>query len=142
VQVRHDEGVAIRIDPEPCAVVRKGDSEAAATASAEVSVSAPQPIAVATSAPAEPVGERRHVTVMFCDLVDSAALLHGSTLRTFLQNRAEQRCCRCFLGLPAFRSGSSCGGERYYPVVMLGLSLPAKQFTLEMQPAKQSTLEM
>jgi hypothetical protein len=28
VQVRHDEGVAIRIDPEPCAVVRKGDSEA------------------------------------------------------------------------------------------------------------------
>jgi hypothetical protein len=28
VQVRHDEGLAIRIDPEPCAVVRKGDSEA------------------------------------------------------------------------------------------------------------------
>jgi hypothetical protein len=28
VQVRHDEGIAIRIDPEPCAVVRKGDSEA------------------------------------------------------------------------------------------------------------------
>jgi hypothetical protein len=28
VQVRHDEGVAIRIDPKPCAVVRKGDSEA------------------------------------------------------------------------------------------------------------------
>jgi hypothetical protein len=28
VQVRHDEGVAIRIDPEPRAVVRKGDSEA------------------------------------------------------------------------------------------------------------------
>jgi hypothetical protein len=28
VQVRHDEGVAIRIDPEPCAVVRKGDGEA------------------------------------------------------------------------------------------------------------------
>jgi hypothetical protein len=28
VQVRHDEGVAIRIDPEPCAVVCKGDSEA------------------------------------------------------------------------------------------------------------------
>jgi hypothetical protein len=28
VQVRHGEGVAIRIDPEPCAVVRKGDSEA------------------------------------------------------------------------------------------------------------------
>jgi len=28
VQVRHDEGVAIHIDPEPCAVVRKGDSEA------------------------------------------------------------------------------------------------------------------
>ena len=28
MQVRHDEGVAIRIDPEPCAVVRKDDSEA------------------------------------------------------------------------------------------------------------------
>jgi hypothetical protein len=28
VQVRHDEGVAIRIDPEPCAVVREDDSEA------------------------------------------------------------------------------------------------------------------
>jgi len=28
VQVRHDEGVAIRIDPEPCAVARKGNSEA------------------------------------------------------------------------------------------------------------------
>jgi hypothetical protein len=28
VQVQHDEGVAIRIDPEPCAAVRKGDSEA------------------------------------------------------------------------------------------------------------------
>jgi hypothetical protein len=26
VQVRHDEGVAIRIDPKPCAVVRKGDN--------------------------------------------------------------------------------------------------------------------
>jgi hypothetical protein len=25
VQVRRDEGVAIRIDPEPCAAVRKGD---------------------------------------------------------------------------------------------------------------------
>jgi hypothetical protein len=28
VQVRHVEGVAIRIDPKPCAVVRKDDSEA------------------------------------------------------------------------------------------------------------------
>ena len=28
MQVRHDEGVAIRIDPEPCAVARKGNSEA------------------------------------------------------------------------------------------------------------------
>ena len=28
MQVRHDEGVAIRIGPEPCAVVCKGDSEA------------------------------------------------------------------------------------------------------------------
>ena len=30
MQVRHDEGVAIRIDPEPCAAVRKGDSKASA----------------------------------------------------------------------------------------------------------------
>ena len=28
MEVRHDEGVAIHIDPEPCAVVRKGGSEA------------------------------------------------------------------------------------------------------------------
>ena len=28
MEVRHDEGVAIRIDPEPCADVRKGGSEA------------------------------------------------------------------------------------------------------------------
>jgi hypothetical protein len=28
VEVRHDEGVAIRIDPEPCADARKGGSEA------------------------------------------------------------------------------------------------------------------
>jgi hypothetical protein len=28
MQDRHDEGVAIRIDQEPCAVVRRGDSEA------------------------------------------------------------------------------------------------------------------
>ena len=28
MQVRHDEGVGIRIDAEPCAAVRKGDSEA------------------------------------------------------------------------------------------------------------------
>ena len=28
MQIRHDEGVAIRIDPKPCAVVRKGVSEA------------------------------------------------------------------------------------------------------------------
>jgi hypothetical protein len=28
VQVRHDEGVANRIDPEPCAIAREGESEA------------------------------------------------------------------------------------------------------------------
>jgi hypothetical protein len=28
VEVRHDEGIAIRIDPEPCADARKGGSEA------------------------------------------------------------------------------------------------------------------
>jgi hypothetical protein len=32
VQVRHDEGVAIRIDPEPCAGVREDDGEASAGA--------------------------------------------------------------------------------------------------------------
>ena len=30
MQVRHDEGLAIRIDPEPCAGVREGGSEASA----------------------------------------------------------------------------------------------------------------
>ena len=30
MQVRHDEGLAIRIDPEPRAVVREGESEASA----------------------------------------------------------------------------------------------------------------
>jgi hypothetical protein len=35
---------------------------------------APQTVAVATSVPAEPLGERRHVTVMFCDLVDSTGI--------------------------------------------------------------------
>jgi class 3 adenylate cyclase len=40
---------------------------------AQVAVSAPQSITVATSAP-EPVGERRHVTVLFCDLVDSTGI--------------------------------------------------------------------
>ena len=28
MQVRHDEGVAIHVDPEPCVVTRKGDGEA------------------------------------------------------------------------------------------------------------------
>jgi class 3 adenylate cyclase/predicted ATPase len=39
-------------------------------------ISPPPPIAVATfaPAPADPVGERRHVTVMFCDLVDSTGI--------------------------------------------------------------------
>src|SRR5215468_2477466 len=37
----------------------------------QVALSAPKPIAVpSTPQPAEPVGERRYVTVMFCDLVD------------------------------------------------------------------------
>src|SRR3974377_2075390 len=44
----------------------------AAAYPAQVAVSAPQPIAVlSTPSSAEAVGERRHVTVMFCDLVDS-----------------------------------------------------------------------
>ncbi len=30
MEVRHDEGVAIRIGPEPCAVTREGDGEASA----------------------------------------------------------------------------------------------------------------
>jgi class 3 adenylate cyclase len=42
---------------------------------ARVAVSAPQPIAVlSTSSSAEAVGERRHVTVIFCDLVDSTGI--------------------------------------------------------------------
>jgi class 3 adenylate cyclase/predicted ATPase len=42
---------------------------------AQVALSAPQPIAVPSAPPpAEPVGERRHVTVMFCDLVDSTGI--------------------------------------------------------------------
>ena len=32
MQVRHDEGVAIRIDPEPCAIFREGGGEASAGA--------------------------------------------------------------------------------------------------------------
>ena len=52
------------------AIAHLSDTPAAA-ASVAVAVSAPQPIAVATSppTPAQAVGERRHVTVMFCDLV-------------------------------------------------------------------------
>src|SRR5262249_16280633 len=42
---------------------------------AHVAVSAPPPIAVpSTPAAAEPIGERRHVTVLFCDLVDSTGI--------------------------------------------------------------------
>jgi hypothetical protein len=40
---------------------------------AQIAVPAPQSPAVATSAP-ELVGERRHVTVMFCDLLDSTGI--------------------------------------------------------------------
>jgi class 3 adenylate cyclase len=48
----------------------------AVAASAQVAVPPLQPVAVATPplASAEPVGERRHVTVMFSDLVGSTAL--------------------------------------------------------------------
>jgi class 3 adenylate cyclase len=48
----------------------------AVAASAQVAVPPLQPIAVAAPPPAsaEPVGERRHVTVMFSDLVGSTAL--------------------------------------------------------------------
>jgi class 3 adenylate cyclase len=57
------------------AIATLNDTSAVA-ASARVAVSASQAIGVATSppAPAEPVGERRHVTVMFCDLVDSTGI--------------------------------------------------------------------
>jgi class 3 adenylate cyclase len=50
------------------------DDTPAVAAPVQVGASAPQPIAIASSAPAEPVGERRHVTVMFCDLVDSTGI--------------------------------------------------------------------
>jgi class 3 adenylate cyclase/predicted ATPase len=48
----------------------------AVAASAQAAVPPLQPDAVATPPPAsaEPVGERRHVTVMFCDLVDSTGI--------------------------------------------------------------------
>src|SRR5271169_3696327 len=48
----------------------------AVAASAQVAVPPLQPVSVATPPPAsaEPVGERRHVTVMFCDLVDSTGI--------------------------------------------------------------------
>jgi class 3 adenylate cyclase len=38
------------------------------------SVSAPPIAAPTVTPPAEAVGERRHVTVMFCDLVDSTGI--------------------------------------------------------------------
>jgi SAM domain (Sterile alpha motif) len=41
---------------------------------AHVALSAPQPIAITSPTPAEPVGERRHVTVLFCDLVGSTGI--------------------------------------------------------------------
>src|SRR5215467_147417 len=47
----------------------------AAAANAHVAESAPQSIRVATSPQAaEPIGERRYVTVMFCDLVGSTGI--------------------------------------------------------------------
>jgi class 3 adenylate cyclase len=56
------------------AIVSFNDTPAVASP-AQVAVSAPQPIAVlSTPSSAEAVGERRHVTVMFCDLVDSTGI--------------------------------------------------------------------
>jgi SAM domain (Sterile alpha motif) len=56
------------------AIASLNDTPAVASP-AQVALSAPQPIAVpSTPPPAEPVGERRHVTVMFCDLVDSTGI--------------------------------------------------------------------
>jgi class 3 adenylate cyclase len=44
-------------------------------ATAQVTLSAPQPITVpSTASSAEAVSERRHITVMFCDLVDSTGI--------------------------------------------------------------------
>jgi class 3 adenylate cyclase len=58
------------------AIASLNDTPAVGAASAQAAILSPQPIAVALSAPApaEPVGERRHVTVMFCDLVDSTGI--------------------------------------------------------------------
>jgi class 3 adenylate cyclase len=57
------------------AIARLNDTPVAA-ASVAVAVSGAQPLAAATSppTPAVPVGERRHVVVMFCDLVDSTGI--------------------------------------------------------------------
>jgi class 3 adenylate cyclase len=55
--------------------IAKLDNTPAVATPAQVAVSARQPIAVSTCPPpARPVGERRHVTVMFCDLVDSTGI--------------------------------------------------------------------
>ena len=40
----------------------------------QVHVAHPQPVPTTETAAAEAAGERRHVTVMFCDLVDSTGL--------------------------------------------------------------------
>ena len=56
------------------AIASLDDTPAMASA-AQVALSAPQPVAVpSTPPPAEAAGERRHVTVMFCDLVDSTGI--------------------------------------------------------------------
>ena len=56
MQVRHDEGVAIRIDPKPCAVVRKGDSEAS------VGERIGQPLSLENSSRAPTLLRRRKAT--------------------------------------------------------------------------------
>ena len=56
------------------AIAQLDNTPAGAAAPAPTPAPAP-PTAAATTAPvAEPVGERRHVTVMFCDLVDSTGI--------------------------------------------------------------------
>jgi hypothetical protein len=70
VEVRHDEGVAIRIDPEPCAVVRKGDSEAS------VGERTGQPLSLArfiSRAPTLLRGGRQHGRTRYRERLDSPA---------------------------------------------------------------------
>jgi hypothetical protein len=73
------------------------DATAAAPSPTSPSVTA----ASAVTPPAEAAGERRHVTVMFCDLVDTGLIYFCAT------SRISRRCAhRCRTLSSAYRPGS------------------------------------